>query len=269
MGIRREMVPDRRIELAAHTSDIVIDDLAKVVEAARQIITEFDGDTALWRGHANANWAVRPHVFRRDPAHPEVPKYDECALIGHFRARAPTRSHVPCPLANDHFGWLFLAQHYGLPTRLLDWTENPLVAFYFAVASEEQTDGCTWALWSKGLNTFFGVPSGLVQINDPHVAELAKPAFDSSVKGEQVILAIDGQEIDIRMLVQIGRFTLHTYHTAMENLPESRSWLRRYVIPKEHKTKLRNQLAAMGIKRSNLFPDLAHLAEELRNSRFE
>jgi hypothetical protein len=263
------MIPNRRIELAAHTSDIVIDDLTKIVEAARQTITEFDGDTALWRGHANANWPVRPHVFRRDPAHPEVPKYDECALIGHFRVRAPTRSHVGCPLANDYFGWLFLAQHYGLPTRLLDWTENPLVALYFAVIAEEAIDGCVWALWSKGLNTSFGVPSGLIQINDPRVVELAKPAFDPGITCEQVILAIDGQEIDIRMLVQIGRFTLHTYQTAIEHLPKSAGWLRRYIIPKEHKTKLRRQLAAMGIKQSNLFPDLAHLAEELRKSQFE
>jgi FRG domain-containing protein len=262
------MISDRRAELAAHTSDIVIDDLSKIIEASRQIITEFDGDTALWRGHADANWAVRPHVFRRDPAHPETPKYDECALIGHFRARAPTRSHVSCPPPNDYFGWLFLAQHYGLPTRLLDWTENPLVALYFAVISEEDTYGCIWSLWSTGLNGAFNVPSGLIQISDPRVIELARSAFGPSIKSEQVILAIDGQEIDIRMLVQMGRFTLHTYHTPIEVLPESSTWLRRYIVPPENKAKLRHQLAAVGIKRSNLFPDLGHLAEELREARF-
>jgi hypothetical protein len=247
----------------------VIDDLTKIVEAARQIITEFDGDTALWRAHANANWALCPHVFRRDPAHPEVPKYDERALIGHFRARAPTRSHVSCPLPNDYFGWLFLAQHYGLPTRLLDWTENPLVALYFGVIADETTDGCIWALWSKGLNASFGAPAGLIQINDPRVVKLAQAAFVPGTMCEQVILGIDGKEIDIRMLVQTGRFTLHTYHTPIEYLSESPGWLRRYITPKQHKTKLRHQLAAMGIKKANLFPDLGNLAEELRNSQFE
>ena len=234
------MASDRRAELAAHTSEIVIDDLSKIIEASRQIITEFDGDTALWRGHADADWAVRPHVFRRDPAHPEAPKYNESALIGHFRARAPIRSHVRCPTGDDYFGWLFLAQHYGLPTRLLDWTENPLVALYFAIIAEEHAHGCVWALWSKGLNKSFRVPSGLVQINDPRVVELVKPAFDPTAECEEVILGIDGQEIDIRMLVQMGRFTLHTYHTAVEVLPGSSTWLRRYIVPPEHKPKLRH-----------------------------
>jgi hypothetical protein len=54
----------------------------------------------------------------------------------------------------------------------------------------------------------------------------------------------------------------------MEHLPGSAGWLCRYIIPKEHKQKVRRQLAVMGIKRSNLFPDLSNLAAELRETRF-
>ena len=81
-------------------------------------------------------------------------------------------------------------------------------------------------------------------------------------------MATDGREIDLRMLVQIGRFTLHSYNAAIEHLPNSASWLRRYIVPKEQKRKIRAQLAAMGIKQSNLFPDLTNLAAELRAMRF-
>jgi hypothetical protein len=245
--------------------------------------------------------------------------YNERALIGHFQVRAPTRAHTRMPEPDDYFGWLFLAQHYGLPTRLLDWTENPLVALYFAVENpEEKTDGCIWALWPARLNAHFAfrdnlayqralacgiypedikgkgidpegretdnggiqnphrfkkyslAEAGLVSIQDRKVVALAALAFGDPVErcdGE--ILAIDGREIDLRMLVQVGRFTLHTYDTPIEYLPYSTKWLHKYIVPEECKQKLRSQLAAMGLRRSNLFPDLANLAAELREMRFE
>ena len=258
-----------RAEIAAHTTDIKVDDLSQIIGICEQIIGEFNSEQAFWRGHGDAEWLLRPQVFRGDPEYPEVPKYDECALIGNFQVRAPTRSHTKTPEPDDYFGWLFLAQHYGLPTRLLDWTENPLVALYFAVLSQEEArDGCIWALWPRKLNAIFGATFGSIQIQDPMVVELIKPAFVVGSKCDQVILATDGREIDLRMLVQVGRFTLHSSHAAIEYLSNSATWLRRYIVPKEHKRKLRAQLAAMGIKQSNLFPDLTNLAAELRAMRF-
>jgi hypothetical protein len=288
-----------------HTSAIKIDDVRQIVEVANPTSMGFNFDQALRRGHGDAEWPLRPQVFRRD--HSDAPKYNECALIGHFQARAPTRSHTKTPEPNDYFGWLFLAQHYGLPTRLLDWTESPLIALYFAVEDpEEKEDGCIWALRPGGLNAYYAFrdnlayrralrmgidpegmeienggiqdphrvrkyylgDTGLVQIRDPMAVVLAQPAFDPETRCEEAILAIDGREIDPRMLVQIGRFTLHTYETPIEDLPNSASWLRRYIVPKEHKRKVQAQLAAMGIRQSNLFPDLTNLAAELRETRF-
>lgn len=259
----------QRAEIAAHTANIRVNDLSQIIDICKETIGEFNSEQAFWRGHGNAEWLLIPHVFRSDPEHPEVPKYDECALIGNFQVRAPTRSHTKTPEPDDYFGWLFLAQHYGLPTRLLDWTENPLVALYFAVLEQDEaSDGCIWALWPRQLNATFGAAFGSIQIQDPTFTELVKPAFVVGSECNQVILATDGREIDLRMLVQIGRFTLHSYHSAIEYLPNSPSWLRRYVVPGEHKRKIRAQLAAMGIKQSNLFPDLTNLAAELRGMRF-
>src|SRR5271169_924413 len=132
----------QRLEITSHTADIKVEDLSQIVSSSKQVGEEFDWDQAFWRGHGDADWYLLPQVFRRDAEQPQIPKYDECALIGHFVARAPTRSHTKMPHRDDYFGWLFLAQHYGLPTRLLDWTENPLVALYFAVLEWEEDDGC-------------------------------------------------------------------------------------------------------------------------------
>ena len=68
------------------------------------------------------------------------------------------------------------------------------------------------------------------------------------------------------MLAQMSRFTLHSRRTALESARENEVWLRRYVIPKNAKAKIRAQLSALGIRRSNLFPDLENLAGELRDA---
>jgi len=251
-----------------HTSDIKIEDVRQIVEVCNPTTLGFNFDQGFWRGHGDAEWPLLPHVFRRNPF-PGGPMYCESGLIGHFLVRAPSRSHTKTPEPNDYFGWLYLAQHYGLPTRLLDWSESSLVASYFAVTEDrEDRDGCIWALWPGMLNKHFHASFDLVQIRDPKVVEIAESAFTPGKHCDQVIIAIDGREIDPRMLAQMGRFTLHSISTAMEHLPGSAGWLRRYIIPKEHKQKVRRQLAAMGIKRSNLFPDLSNLAAELRETRF-
>jgi hypothetical protein len=251
------------MENASEPSRITLTDVAEVIKAARDVLQPFCNDTAWWRGHASASWQLQAQVHRKDRER----RYSETTLIGHFVSRAPSRSHRPCPAADDWLRWLFLAQHYGLPTRLLDWSESPLVAAYFAVRDHhmDEEDGCLWALWPTGLNLVSNAANGLVQIADERVGEIAKSAFTGHESSKE-ILAIDGQEIDPRMLAQLSRFTLHSLQTPLESVRESEVWLRQYVIPKSDKKKIRTQLAALGIRRSNLFPDLESLAGELKDA---
>ena len=131
-------------------------------------------------------------------------------MIGHFVSRAPSRSHRPCPAADDFFGWLFLAQHYGLPTRLLDWTESPLIAMYFAAREHPDDDGCIWALQPNGLNRDLVDLDGLIMMQNPRATKIAENAFTGNGWPEPVTIAIDGQEIDPHMLAQMSRFTVHS-----------------------------------------------------------
>jgi len=105
-------------------------------------------------------------------------------------------------------------------------------------------------------------------MNDPAVTEMAEFAFADDKSCDAIILALDGKEIDRRMLAQMGRFTIHGYPVPIELLPRAAQWLQRYVIPKDAKAKIKNQLAALGVRRSNMFPDLENLAAELKNARF-
>ena len=74
-----------------------------------------------WRGHGNIDWSLTAEVFRtlsHGSQHPEV------TLIRNFMGRAESRSHR-CPAYDDYVGWLMLARHFYLPTRLLDWSMSP------------------------------------------------------------------------------------------------------------------------------------------------
>jgi hypothetical protein len=143
------------------------------------------------------------------------------------------------------------------------------VAAYFAVTEPPHgKDGCLWALRPGGLNQHFGAADALVQMRDLNVVNIAECAFDPDKGCDRAILALDGREIDRRMLAQLGRFTIHAYPAPIDLIPGSAKWLRKFVIPTAAKSKIKSQLAALGIRRSNMFPDLENLAGELRDQRF-
>lgn len=90
-------------------------------------------DNTFYRGVSDSiNHMLLPSIGR-------YPNYDlqkEVDLFEHFRLK----SNLFLKTTND-FELLALAQHHGLPTRLLDWTTNPLIAAYFAVRENSKTDG--------------------------------------------------------------------------------------------------------------------------------
>ncbi|NMC60145.1 MAG: FRG domain-containing protein [Candidatus Methanofastidiosa archaeon] len=77
--------------------------------------------------------------------------YDEFQLTRMFRNRAAVMGETPP--RNDIDQWLFLMRHFGLPTRLLDWTEGALIALFFAVCgSDLEEDPAVWMIHPLELN---------------------------------------------------------------------------------------------------------------------
>ena len=122
----------RRWKLGPRTG-LAIQRGLKRVEARRRF-DEFIGWTHtkpsgrwVFRGHATTDWKLRPTVGRNERIYkPER----EVQLLNEFKRLA--LPFVPGVSLEDDWDWIAIAQHHGLPTRLIDWTTNPLVACYFA-----------------------------------------------------------------------------------------------------------------------------------------
>lgn len=98
-----------------------------------------DGHTLYFRGHADDCWLAHPSIYRHVNNDSSQPKYvtKEDILFKSMVASCP-EDFLHCASA---FDYLVKMQHYGLPTRLLDITSNPLVALYFACSSLNGKDG--------------------------------------------------------------------------------------------------------------------------------
>ena len=103
--------------------------LAAIVDATQR----FDDRMLWWSGHSRKSWKLHPSIY-----HKQLSK-TESNMSVQFLNLTRVR-HRDVPDLNDGPSRVFLMQHYGLPARLLDWTDSPLVALYFAVVDNTSED---------------------------------------------------------------------------------------------------------------------------------
>jgi FRG domain len=248
MSIKSEMSPLKISSVA---------DLIKYIVDA----TRLDNEIPWFRGHREADWDVVPQIWRQyDDQH-------ERNFTNRFRSRAAIR-RPSAPAHDDYASWLSLMQHYGLPTRLLDWTRSPLIAAYFAVAEYRKKgftskDAVIWVLKPHTLNQIEINDDLTYPINSETSIEMLEPAFKDRMESKKV-LAVMAVEHDIRMFVQQGAFTIHSDRMPLNERQGHSRYLTPLLIEATNVRRMADELYVCGLRRGDIFPDLTNLADELK-----
>ncbi|HEY7172153.1 MAG TPA: FRG domain-containing protein [Vicinamibacterales bacterium] len=222
-----------------------------------------------FRGHARADEDLSSSLVRLAAGRADVARL-ELHLLRNFRKYAHAEAG-----AHSIWDWLALAQHRGLPTRLLDWTYSPFVALHFATANlaRMEEDGAVWAFNFVEANR--RLPVRLKRMLDKEGSDTATvdmlsafgslSDFDRLGRRSRFVIFLEPPSIDPRIVNQFALFSLMASPTARLDdwLAQSPELARRIVIPAEMKWEIRDKLDQANINERVLFPGLDGLSRWL------
>lgn len=223
--------------------------------------------TLAFRGVSRAACALSCGLSRLGPRCAEL----EEPLLRTFRKYARRLAGVD----DSVWSWLTVAQHHGLPTRLLDWTFSPWVALHFA--TEDMTaygeDGAVWAIDYARARRF--LPPRLLHILEEEEARVFTAEMLSKVAstlreldalGDDFVVFFEPPSLDDRVVNQYALFTLMPAPTARLDawLAEHVGVGRRIVLPAELKWEVRDKLDQANVTERVLYPGLDGLSRWLR-----
>lgn len=229
----------------------------------------------VYRGLNNVDYPLATSLMRLGSDYPRLERH----LLRNFKKYA----HRNAAPGDSIWNWLAVAQHHGLPTRLLDWTYSPYVALHFATANHEQynTDGIIWAVNYVETNNF--LPPQLTSViqeegSNAFTAEMLESvcktiqAFDQ-LQEKPFTIFLEPPSLDERIVNQHALFSLMSGpNYRLDN------WLQDYpqhyfkiIIPTDLKIEIRDKLDQANITERMLFPGLNGLSVWLKRhySAFE
>ena len=172
----------------------------------------------------------------------EIESDVEHRFLAYFKRQA--RPHLSTFHPADDWEWLALAQHHGMPTRLLDWTTNPLVALYFAVTSGPFGSG--FEVWMSGA---------------PSVVDAADAPTGHPFEQQQVVF-FEPPHISPRVAAQSSVFSSHP-HVSINELDPVVAVLGAFEFPELARRECLDKLAALDIHHAALMPGLDGIARRL------
>lgn len=222
------------------------DEIKKSVDSSHTTISNWKDLHGKLESMRDSGW-----IFRgvSSPKHYLVPSIGREVVYGPYKLAQEQRlfeefknraiALVSDPRFDD-WDWLAYAQHIGVPTRLLDWSVNPLVALYFALESDADTDRVVYAVqYSKFIHE-------VDHRNTSPFANTKEGRFTAP-------LAFD------RIRAQRGIFTIHPHPTKVFHPEGLRSFLVKQSLVKD----FRKRLFKYGIDHWHVYPDAHGLGLQL------
>jgi hypothetical protein len=217
-----------------------------------------------YRGSTNCDHKLLPSLGR-----PPFKLEHERSLINTFKQNAV---QFIDQRPQSQWEWLFLARHHAVPTRLLDWTESPLIGLYFATHSMDTTakndrkDGALWLLLPTKLNEVASIKPAdkrdlpIFEDDDEQLQNYLPTKLASEHTSRLTPAAGIAVRHSKRMQAQHSVFTVtHRDQTPIESVGDKQH-IGRYVIPASAKLRIRRQLAALKIDSLSVFPELDNAA---------
>jgi hypothetical protein len=239
-----------------------------------QGISATDMHRRVWyRGHSDHSYVLWPGVYRPEFTASAASMYGasgedkrlnlEREMLSEFRTSGATHLN-----ANNIIELYFTAQHFGMPTRLLDWTMNPLTALFFAVKSRnEAKDGEVIVMDApKLLPNLPDAPKSIVTMRHPYAVDAIGVSFwhDPKVPGRPaLVLPVRPDNQAGRIGQQSSCFTLHMHGTGACTNPT----LNRIKVPGNAKPRILDELRRLNINEFSIYNDLDHLAQEIKRTR--
>jgi hypothetical protein len=253
-------------------NDLVVESWGELCErlydnAWQEDLQRFRSNFAF-RGVSDARYRLRTSLMGLHGSLPQI----EYHLLRNFEKYAQAGG----PQALSDWRWLTLAQHHGLPTRLLDWTYSPFVAMHFATARTEtfDRDGAIWHvdfvkahdLLPEKLKVILSeTAANAFTINMLEEIVPALRDFDG-ISEEEFVMFFEPPSIDARIVNQFALFSIMPSATATlaDWLRAHPDLYRRIIIPKELKWEIRDKLDQANMTERILFPGLDGLASWLK-----
>jgi hypothetical protein len=208
-----------------------------------EAVESMSGRLPIYRGQGQSNWKLMPRIGRVFHFRASIDKGDnpervfaeEVVVLEDFKRRAiPFIQKLP----EDNWQWLAMAQHHGLPTRLLDWTDNPLAAAFFAAYEQYQGDSAIYVLDRKGI-------------------EIARKSESPFSLTETKIF--EPVHLTPSITAQAGLFTVH--HKPEKEYENDH--LERWVLRSSCLIALASKVESFGVNYQSLFPGLDGLTKHL------